>query len=251
MLYHKETFDPDNIRDLTDALIFESSKEEFLEMKDRKFQTDDHIEMILHDAFTAGSETTTTSLRWANLLLLRNPDAQQKAADELARVVGHDRKPRLSDRDNLPYIRAVINEVLRISSVIPLGVPHKTTCNTTVAGYSIPKGTQLLFNNWAVHHDERQWDDPYDFKPERWIDEKGHFVSDRYMSFLPFSAGRRVCLGEILARTEMYLFLTRILHQFKIDKAPGEGIPPQDSNRSVIHSPKPFRVSYIPRSVVA
>ena len=249
--YHKETFDPDNIRDLTDALISEASKEEFLEMKDRKFPTDDHIEMILHDAFTAGSETTTTSLRWANLLLLRNPEAQQKAADELARVVGPDRKPRLSDRDQLPYIRAVINEVLRISSVIPLGVPHKTTAETTVAGYAIPKGTQVLFNNWAIHHDEKHWADPFDFKPERWIDEQGNFIPDRYLSFLPFSAGRRICLGEILARTEIFIFLTRILHQFKLEKAPGEGVPPQASNRSVIHSPKPFRVAYNPREIKA
>ena len=245
--HHKETFDSNNIRDLTDALISEAEKEEYSEMKDRKFPCDDHIEMILHDAFTAGSETTTTALRWANLLLVRNPEAQQKAADELAKIVGPDRKPQLSDRDQLHYVRAVINEVLRISSVIPLGVPHKTTCETKVAGHRIPKGTQILFNNWAIHHDERFWEDPYDFKPQRWIDEKGNFVADRYLSFLPFSAGRRVCLGEILARTEIFIFLTRILCQFKIEKAPGEGIPPQASNLSVIHSPKPFRVVYIAR----
>jgi len=245
--YHKETFDPENIRDLTDALISEASKEEFEDLKDRKFPTNDHIEMILHDAFTAGSETTTTAIRWANLLLVRNPAAQDKAADELARVVGHERNPCLNDRDQLHYIRAVINEVLRISSVIPLGVPHKTTCNTTLAGHYIAKDTQILFNNWAIHHDERFWEDPYDFKPERWINEEGNFVADRYLSFLPFSAGRRVCLGEILARTEIYIFLTRILHQFRIEKVPGEGLPPQSSNRSVIHSPKPFRVVYVPR----
>ena len=245
--HHKETFDPKNIRDLTDALISEAEKEEYSEIKDRKFPSDDHIEMILHDIFTAGSETTTTALRWANLLLVRNPDVQQKAADELAKIVGPDKKPQLSDRNQLHYIRAVINEVLRISSVIPLGVPHKTTCETIVSGYHIPKGTQILFNNWAIHHDERCWEDPYDFKPQRWIDEKGNFVADRYLSFLPFSAGRRVCLGEILARTEIFIFLTRILKQFKIEKVPGEGIPPQASYRSVIHSPKPFRVVYIPR----
>ena len=242
--YHKETFDLNNIRDLTDALLFEASKEESSKMEDRTFSTEDDIEMILHDAFTAGSETTTTALRWANLLLVRNPKVQQKAADELASVVGDERKPTLSDREQLHYIRAVINEVLRISSVIPLGVPHKTTCSTTVSGYHIPKGTQVLFNIWAIHHDEKFWDDPYDFEPERWLDEKGAFIADRYLSFLPFSAGRRICLGEILARTELFIFLTRVLHKFQIEKVPGEGIPPQASNRSVIHSPKPFRVVY-------
>ena len=248
---HRKSFQPTNIRDLTDALILEASKEESKDVNDRKFPTDDHLEMIIHDAFTAGSETTTTSLRWAHLLLLRNPKVQEKAAEEITKVVGTERSPCLGDKEHLPYIRAVINEVLRISSVIPLGVPHKTTCETTLAGYRIPKGTQVLFNNWAMHHDDRQWEDPYDFKPERWFDDDGKLIPEREKSFLPFSAGRRVCLGEVLAKTEIYLFLTRVLHKFRIEKVPGEGMPPQLSNRSVIHSPKPFRVLYTPRAAKA
>lgn len=245
---HKQSFQPDNIRDLTDALLLEVSKEEFKEMNERRYPTDDHIEMILHDAFTAGSETTTTTLRWANLLLVRNPKVQEKAAQEIHNVVGSDKSPRLSDKDKLPYICAVVNETLRISSVIPLGVPHKTTADTTVAGYRIPKDTQILFNNWAIHHDERQWTNPDDFIPERWLDDEGKFIPERQKSFLPFSAGRRVCLGETLARTEVFLFLARIIHKYRIEKAPG-GVPPLASNQSVIHSPKPFEVVYTLRSV--
>ena len=245
---HKKSFQPDNIRDLTDALLLEVSKEEFKEMHERRYPTDDHIEMILHDAFTAGSETTTTTLRWANLLLVRNPKVQEKAAQEIFDAVGSNKLPRLSDKDKLPYVNAVVNETLRISSVIPLGVPHKTTADTTLAGYKIPKDTQILFNNWAIHHDERQWTNPDDFIPERWLNDEGKFTPERQKSFLPFSAGRRVCLGETLARTEVFLFLARILHKYRIEKAPG-GIPPLASNQSVIHSPKPFEVVYTPRSV--
>ena len=245
---HKKSFQPENIRDLTDALLLEASKEEFKEMHERRYPTDDHIEMILHDAFTAGSETTTTTLRWANLLLVRNPNVQEKAAQEILDVVGSNKSPRLSDKDKLPYVNAVVNETLRFSSVIPLGVPHKTTADTTLAGYKIPKDTQILFNNWAIHHDERQWTNPDDFIPGRWLDDDGKFTPEHQKSFLPFSAGRRVCLGETLARTEVFLFMARIIHKYRIEKAPG-GIPPLASNQSVIHSPKPFEVVYTPRSV--
>lgn len=248
---HKSSFDANNIRDLTDALLMEAAKEENKSLQDKKYPTDDHLEMIIHDAFTAGSETTTTSLRWAVLLLVRNQRVQDKAADELRLVVGSDRHPCLKDRDKLPYICAVVNETLRMSSVIPLGVPHKTTAETTLAGYSIPKDTHIVFNNWAMHHDERQWENPDDFMPERWLDDAGHLIPDRQRSFLPFSAGRRVCLGEPLARTEIFLFLTRILYKYCIEKVPGGPVPPMVSNRSVIHSPKPFEVVFTPRSFKA
>eukprot|EP00794_Sanderia_malayensis_P011969 gene11969-13206_t len=227
---HKSSFDSNNIRDLTDALIAEAIKESPLPEKNKKYPTDDHLEMIIHDA---------------------NKAVQEKAAEELLSVMNRDerRLPSLKDREKLPYVCAVINEVLRCSSVIPLGVPHKTTSDTTLAGYSIPKNTHIVFNLWSIHRDERQWENPDDFRPERWLDEQGCMIPEREKSFMPFSAGRRVCLGEPLARTEVFLFLTRILCKYSIDKAPGQPLPSLDGNRSVIHTPKPFEVVFNPRPV--
>eukprot|EP00794_Sanderia_malayensis_P012085 gene12085-13329_t len=239
---HKETFDASNHRDLTDALWNEFLNEGHVGPANNNIRlTEKNFEMILTDLFVAGSETTTTTLQWSVLYLSKWPEVQKKIAEERENVIG-ERQPRLVDRGKLHYFEATMHEIMRFSSLVPLGVPHKTICDTEIHGHHIPKGTQIWFNTWAYHNDERYWKDPKSFKPERWLNEDGEFVPGIRKSYLPFGAGRRVCLGEAMAKIELFLFLSNILQRYEIQQVPGECPPSLEGTLSVAYSPKPFNV---------
>ncbi|CAG7830552.1 unnamed protein product, partial [Allacma fusca] len=121
----------------------------------------------------------------------------------------------LADRPNLPYAEATLQEIFRKSSLVTTGLMHTAIKDATFAGYDIPKGTWVLPNIYAIHHDENIWGDPNNFRPERFLspDEKKVIKSE---NLLPFSLGRRICLGENLARDEIFLFLTNIFQRFSI-----------------------------------
>ena len=171
--------------------------------------------------------------------------------DEIVEVIGTKRYPVLSDRSSLPLLQATIQETLRLSSIAPMGVPHKTTKDVIIDGNKhIPQNTQVIFNLWSMHRDEREWDNPHDFNPYRWLDEDNKYIPGRHKSFLPFSAGRRVCLGEPLAKTEVFLIFSRLMRNFKIYHNSDEPFPGLDGITSVILSPYPFTVRLSARSSV-
>ena len=203
--------------------------------------------MTMAEIFMTGLETTASTLCWALLYLIHNPKVQQMLQQELDQVVGPDRLPELEDKKNLPYLEATITETLRLSSLVPLSVPHKTTADTTLQGYSIPKDTTVLMNLWSLHHDPEIWDDPEALKPERFLDEEGSFVPPKADRFLPFSAGRRVCLGEFLARIELFLVLARLLHSFKFENPPGCDLPTLEAITGIVSMPRPFSVCALKR----
>ena len=255
---HKETFDPENIRDFTDSLIKSSSEPDFLKHCEKDNVTsdvtgvshvvDDRLEMILFDIFIAGVETTTTTLRWLILYLLHWPSIQDELYEEIINNIGDEKRyPNIGDRSKLPLCQATIQESLRLSSLVPLGASHKTTQNTSVGGLDVPRNTQVLFNLWALHHDPTQWDDPSTFQPHRWLDEEGRYVPGRCISFLPFGAGRRVCLGESLAKTELFLFFTRFMRDFKVLPDTGKKFPGLDGRVGVTLAPLPYTVIIMPR----
>uniref|UniRef100_A0A8C8TD51 Cytochrome P450 2J3-like n=1 Tax=Peromyscus maniculatus bairdii TaxID=230844 RepID=A0A8C8TD51_PERMB len=101
------------------------------------------------DLFLAGTETTSTTLRWALLYMALNPEVQEKVQAEIDRVIGQEKQPSLADRDSMPYTNAVVHEVLRMGNIIPLNVPREVTVDTTLAGFHLPKESKLtLENNW-------------------------------------------------------------------------------------------------------
>ncbi len=100
----------------------------------------------MDDMFGAGSETTTTTMRWAFLFFAHWPDVQDKAYDTMVKQIGHERLPTLSDRSSLQYVDAIVHEVLRMACIAPFAVPHKTTCDTTLGGYKIAKDTQVNYH---------------------------------------------------------------------------------------------------------
>ena len=245
---HKQRFDEDNannnleIEDLTDALLkayYDAKKEDG---KVSQLLTEDHLVMTMNDVFNAGLETTATTLRWLLAYMVTYPEVQARIHAELDDVIGNGRQPRLDDRGNLPYMESTIAEVLRISTIVPLSLPHKATRDTTLGGYEVPEDTMLITNSWAIHHDHDEWDKPHVFDPERFIDSNGAFTASGVRSYLPFSAGRRGCLGESLAKTELFLVASRLLQQFTFENPPGKPLPDLTGIAGVVFAPGPYEI---------
>ena len=244
---HLEANRVDKPLDLTDAFLKAKKEAEEEDSTIKGFLTDQDLVMTMSEVFVAGFETTASTINWALLYLLHNPEVQDKLHKELDQVIGPERLPGLKDRKSLPYLEATFTETLRISSLVPLAVPHMTTVDTTLQGYSIPKGTTLLANLWSLHHDPSVWENPHDFKPERFLDEDGNYVAPKADRLLPFSTGRRVCLGESLARMEVFVILSRLLHRFKFKNPPGCPPPSLQPTPGIALIPKPFFVCAMKR----
>jgi cytochrome P450 len=121
--------------------------------------------------------------------------------------------------------------------------PHRTTCDTTLAGYHIPKETNVLLNIWAINHDGREWKNPEEFNPDRFLDSEGHFTGTSKMSYVPFGLGRRICPGESLAKAELFLLSATMLHKFKFELPPGASVPNlKDGLYGMTYTPKLFTV---------
>ncbi|XP_061893176.1 cytochrome P450 2K1-like [Entelurus aequoreus] len=213
----RETFNPDICRCFVDAFC---TRKLSLEESDaqRVHYHDENLVSSLMDLFGAGTDTTSNTLRWSLLLMAKYPQIQDRVQGELSRVVG-DRQIKMEDRRNLPYIDAVIHETQRFANIVPMSVTHSTSRDVTFQGYFIEKGTTVLPLLTSVLYDESEWETPNTFNPSHFLDEEGKFI--RRDAFLPFSAGRRVCLGEGLARMELFLFFTHILQRFRFTPAPG------------------------------
>ena len=237
-----ETYEAGKIRGFTDALIKVMKDAENDDHQLKALISEDHVLMSMADMFAAGSETLTSTLLWVILLFNNYPEIQAKVHQELDEVIGPKRLPSLKDKKSLPYLEATITEVLRLRPVAPLGVPHKALVDTKLNGYNIPKDTTLILNLWAIHHDPKYWENPTEFDPGRFLDKNGNVVNPATMSYLPFSAGRRVCLGELLAKAEVFLFVAQLLHQFKIENPSGCPLPSLEGDIGMGLKPKPYKV---------
>jgi cytochrome P450 len=133
-------------------------------------------------------------------------------------------------------------EVLRISSIIPYGVPHRATEDTELRGYLIPKGVSVYASFYSTHHDPEVWGDPENFRPDRFLSSDGSKV-ERHESLLPFSTGRRTCPGELLARHQLFLFLTTLVQNFRICNEDGKPLPTLDTvPGNIVLDPYPYSV---------
>ncbi|GAA6230613.1 cytochrome P450 2J6-like, partial [Lates japonicus] len=172
------------------------------------------------------------------------PHIQERVQAEIDTVVGSSRQPSLSDREKMPYTDAVVHEIQRMGNIIPLNLVHMANKDTTVNEYIIPKGTIIIPMLHSVLHDESMWETPHSFNPQHFLDEDGKFRKRE--AFLPFSAGKRVCLGEQLARMELFLFFTSLLQRFSFSAPAGEQ-PSLEFKLGATRAPKPYRLCAEPR----
>ncbi|XP_050408735.1 cytochrome P450 1A1 [Patella vulgata] len=201
-----KSFSPSHVRHLADG--FTAAAKEADE-DPNSVLTSKRIFQTLDDLTGAGFDTVSVTLNWAVLLLTAHPEVQRKVHAEIDDVLGN-RQPRLEDKTKMPYCMATISEISRFADIAPLSVPHATTIDTQLNGYKIAKGTAVLLNVYTISHDKDLWGDPFNFRPERYLDQAGRLDQNIAGNFNPFSWGRRKCVGENFARMELFLFITGI-----------------------------------------
>ncbi|XP_044756274.1 methyl farnesoate epoxidase-like [Coccinella septempunctata] len=236
---HKCNFSADNPKDLIEAFL-----QEMTTQNDDSFSDEQLIASCL-DLLMAGSETTSNTLSFAVVYMLKYPEVMKKVQLEQDKVVGRNRSPTLQDSVKLPYTNAVLKEVQRIANIPPVGIAHRAVRDAELFGYTIPEDTIVLTSLYSVHMDPKTWQEPHSFRPERFLGDEGKTIGEK--SFLPFGYGKRQCLGISLAKANYFLFFTSLLHRFHLEKVPGDLQPDVNGFDGITLSPKPFKVRLIPR----
>uniref|UniRef100_A0A2K5V9C0 Cytochrome P450 n=1 Tax=Macaca fascicularis TaxID=9541 RepID=A0A2K5V9C0_MACFA len=240
---HRMTWDPAQPpRDLTEAFLAEMEK---AKGNPESSFNEENLRIVVADLFSAGMVTTSTTLAWGLLLMILHPDVQRRVQQEIDNVIGQVRRPEMGDQARMPYTTAVIHEVQRFGDIVPLGVTHMTSRDIELQGFLIPKGTTLFTNLSSVLKDEAVWEKPFRFHPEHFLDAQGRFVKPE--AFLPFSAGRRACLGEPLARMELFLFFTCLLQRFSFSVPAGQPRPSHHGVFAFLVTPSPYELCAVPR----
>lgn len=184
-----------------------------------------HIKSMFLDLFAAGTDTTSNSLEWAMTELLRNPQTMAKAKEELEQIIGKGKIVQETDIMKLPYLQCIVKETLRIHPPAPFLIPRKIENEVKLNGYSVPRGTQVLVNVWAIGRDATLWEDSLEFKPERFL-RSGLDVRGQDFELIPFGAGRRICPGLPLAVRMLPVMLGSLLNNF--DWSLDAGISPKE-----------------------
>ncbi|KAA0055280.1 cytochrome P450 71A1-like [Cucumis melo var. makuwa] len=175
--------------------------------------TMDNVKAIILDMFAAGTDTTFIALDWGMTELITHPNAMKRAQSEIRRVVGDRRNVTESDLLEMPYLKAVVKEVLRLHPPAPVLVPRETTEDVRIEGYDIPAKTRVFVNAWGIGRDPESWKDPETFEPERFLGSEVDYGGLDF-EFIPFGAGRRICPGITMGIATIELALAQILHSF-------------------------------------
>ncbi|KFQ29509.1 Cytochrome P450 2J6, partial [Merops nubicus] len=191
---------------------------------------EDNMVQSVFDLFLSGSETTATSLRWALLYMVAYPDVQEKVQKEL---------------DSVLNTNAVIHEILHFVSVVLITIPRQAVKDTTVLGYRVPKGTIIMANIDSTLFDPEYWETPHQFNPGHFLDKDGNFVTRE--AALAFSAGHRVCLGEVLAKMELFIIFCSLLRTFKFTQPEGVKEVNTDIIFGATMKPHPYKICAVLR----
>lgn len=207
---HGDSYDPDNIRDFVDLVLqMRSSADD----NGRHFN-DHNLARAIVDLFGAGSETTASTLQFLLYFMANHRDIQTRCQTHIDQVLGDGRPVQYSDRERLTYVEATVMEVLRLRPVGPFGFPHHVSRDIEVGGYTIPKGAVCFSNILAMGQDPNTFVNPERFDPTRWLDKDGALVGRERL--VTFSIGPRSCVGELVARMELFMFFTSILQFYTI-----------------------------------
>ncbi|XP_030343676.1 arachidonate 5-lipoxygenase isoform X4 [Strigops habroptila] len=240
---HQKTRDPTCPRDFIDAFLNKMDQEKG---NGHSEFTVESLSSSTLDLFLAGTATTSTTLQYGLLILQKYPEIQEKVQKEIDGVIGRDRRPCMADRSQMPYTDAVIHEIQRFIDFIPLNVPHTVIKDTKFRNYFIPKDTMIFPLLTPILHDSKEFPNPEKFDPGHFLNANGTFKKSDF--FMPFSAGKRICAGEGLARMELFIFLTSILQNFTLKPV----VHHKDIDITPVvtvmtNKPRPYEVSFVPR----
>ncbi|KAL7101281.1 hypothetical protein ACP275_08G045200 [Erythranthe tilingii] len=202
-----------------------------------------HIERMCLDLFAAGTDTSSSTVEWAMAEALENPDITKKAKAELDEVVGKGKVLEEADISRLPYLRCMVKETLRLHPPVPFLIPRRMEEDVDVCGYTVPKNSQVLVNAWAIGRDAGIWENPLEFKPERFIGSEVD-LKGRDFELIPFGGGRRICPGLPLAVRMVSVMVGSLLNSFdwKIE----EEIDMEEKFGITLHKARPLLAVPIP-----
>ncbi|KAL5563410.1 hypothetical protein UlMin_033157 [Ulmus minor] len=195
----KDTSDASNPQDFVDVLI-------------KNGATHDQINILFLELFSAGTETSSSTVEWTMVELLKNQKSMMMVKEELAREIKQE-VVKECDLPKLKYLDACVKEILRLHPPGPLFLPHRAAETCQVMNYTIPKDTEIIVNFWAIGRDPKYWEDPLVFKPERFLNSSLDFRGNDF-EFIPFSSGRRMCPGMPMAMKHIPLIIASLIHSF-------------------------------------
>lgn len=205
--------------------------------------------------YVGGSDTTASALGTFVFAIVTHPEVQIRAQEELDEVLGGTRLPDFSDEPLLPYVTSIVKEVLRWQTIAPIGVPHLVSVEDEYKGYRLPAGSIVIANIWSILHNETIYQDPFSFKPERFI-KNGKLNPDiKDPATAVFGFGRRICPGRYMAQSSVWITMASLLASFTITKAVdanGSVIEPSgEYTNGFVNYPMPFKCTIRPRSMKA
>ncbi|KAM5165069.1 cytochrome P450 2K1-like [Mantella aurantiaca] len=211
----RKELDVNDQRNLVDAFLVKQQEEK---PSHELFFTNENLTVLVTDLFSAAIDTTSNTLRWGILLMTTYPEIQRKVQYEIEKVIGSS-APHTGHRKNMPYTDAVIHEIQRFGNIVPANLSHYTTQDVNFRGYFLPKGTHVIPLLTSVLFDEAHFKRPNEFNPEHFLDADGNFMKNE--AFLPFSAGKRSCIGEPLVKVKLFMLFVRLLQTFTFQAPPG------------------------------
>ncbi|KZS88719.1 cytochrome P450, partial [Sistotremastrum niveocremeum HHB9708] len=212
---------------------------------------EDHVRHAAAGMYLGAADTTPGVLMTFFLCMTLFPEPQRRAQEEINRVIGKDRLPVMADRDDLPYVNALIKECLRWHPVAPLGLVHSVTEDDEYNGMLIPKGSTIIANLWGLSKDEQIYPDPWKFQPERYITDSNSTPQMELREWV-FGFGRRICPGQYFAEASLFISVASVLAMFDISKpvdSDGKDIVPDGLYGGGTTSlPLPFECCIVPRN---
>ncbi|XP_062589393.1 cytochrome P450 1A2-like [Saccostrea cucullata] len=250
--------------DLLDTLLEEECEErgiyhtmkEVMKEEDKNGKpwfTKVNLAALLLNLVTASFLTTRGTLLSLVHILAKRPELQKALQKEVDDVIGTRREPRLSDRENCPTLEAVILETLRSISHLPVFVFHSSSDSLTIGDYQIDKNTVIIPNGWTMHHSEKYWEDPFTFRHQRFLDNDGQLLAATHpirKRLVAFGLGKRSCIGEVFAKSRIFLFLSTLMQTITIAEPEGKPLPdldPREMIPGLVLQAQPFEVRFLLR----